>query len=353
MFLAISVSPGPVVSIPDDTTPGFPESSTPWVDDDFRLHVTSTTGANFVLSNTPAVVDSVYDWSTGVFEVESVCPIPESSVFGLSGSIMTKRDTALVVAPSVGLIDVDPVTCDYEVVATGFLPPIDIGGGQLAPGLANDVIADWQGNVYVSDSLFGTLYKWDGVGDIQFLAATPEMGRVDPHGVCQMPPALSFAPFFGINGLRLSRFGGKVYFTHTLPRGGVFSYDLGSGAVDEVIDLGCDVAPDELAVLLNGDLLATLAFDVVLDEQFALQSLGTIAEIDVSSGTVAEKVAGPFTFDGGEARTFGGPAAIHCLQFPLSGQCVVANHYAAQVGQPFEAFWFSLDALTWPEARPE
>ena len=24
------------------------------------------------------------------------------------------------------------------------------------------VIADWQGNVYVSDSTFGALYRWDG-----------------------------------------------------------------------------------------------------------------------------------------------------------------------------------------------
>lgn len=347
----LAIGLGPATEIPSDVTPGFPESSTPWVDQS-GIHLTTTTGAGFVLSTTPAVVDHLYNVSTGEFEIENVCPIQEAA-FGLSGSIVTQRKTVLVVAPGVGLIDVDPLTCDYDIVATGFLPPVDLGGGQFAPGLPNDVIADWSGNVYVSDSTFGTLYKWDGTSPtVTVLAQTPEMGRPDPQGVCQMPPDLAMFPFFGINGLRLSPLGNEILFLHTLPRGAMYGYNLHTGVVREIADFGCDVAPDEMQVFTNGDYLVSFAFEPVLGPDFSLQSLGSLNVVDRHTGAVEEKIAGPFTFSNGVTRTFGGPAAIHCLQWPFSNQCVVSNHYADLVGQPFEVFWMRFDEKTWPEARP-
>ena len=345
--LLLSLNLGPATEIPADVTPGYPEVSVPWVDwscGSADLHLTSTTGATFELSTTPAVVDSVFNYSTQEFETTNVCPIPEAWM-GLSGAISTYHGTLLVVAPGVGLIDIDPTTCDYDIVANGFLPPIDLGGGNFTPGLANSIAADWDGNVYVSDPLFGALYHWDGSSpSVEVIAQAPEMGQGDAE--CQMPPDLAMAPFFGINGLALSKDGEELYFLHSLPRGYMYAYDLDTGDIREIADFGCGVTPDELVVKKNGDVIVSMAFDA------SPTSLGSLATVDVETGEILDKISGPFTFSNDVTRTFGGPASIRCMPWPFTNHCAVANHYADAVGQPFETFWFIFDEKTWPVARP-
>lgn len=181
-----------VASVP---LPGFPEGIATHGN---RFYVSGPAGFGLPLGS--AFV-AAYDTKTGA--LEATYPITITNPFaGVSGAscLAFGPDGALyVIEPFIGVIRMALDEANTQTVYAPFVP--------AGPSLLNDLVFDGEGNLYVTDSFAGTIYRVPAGGGI------PEVWFTDSR--LMGDPALPF----GVNGIRIDKNNKHVYLSVTAEAG--------------------------------------------------------------------------------------------------------------------------------------
>lgn len=281
--------------------PGFPEGIATHGN---RFYVSGPAGFGLPLGS--AFV-AAYDTKTGA--LEAAYPITITNPFaGMSGAscVAFGPDGALyVIEPFVGVIRMALDQANTQSVYAPFVP--------TGPSLLNDLVFDGEGNLYVTDSFAGTVYRVPAGG------GTPEVWFSDSR--LMGDPALPF----GVNGIRIDKNNKRVYLSVTAEVGtldGVI-YRLPLVASPSAAELEefhrFSFVPGEVPVVPGPD---GIAFGKSGKLYVALAGTSQIAVLGMD-GMEEAIYSGPAANSGGGATAWANPANI---AFDKAGTLLVTNH---------------------------
>jgi hypothetical protein len=196
------------------------------------------------------------------------------------------------------------------------------------PPLVNDLVFDYEGNLYVTDSMQATIYRIAPGG------GTPKVWFQSPR---LEGPAFNI----GLNGIRLAPDGRSLAlsltFTPDFSAGRIFKLALKNKPTENDLTLVHEFAPTDAPDGIAYDILGRLYVALALSNQVAILD---------ADGSERSRISGPF----GSPLAFDGPANI---AFDQRGSILVTNH--ASISNQTSSFAllkvYARD-LGWPLSQP-
>jgi sugar lactone lactonase YvrE len=242
--------------------PGFPEQ--PITNGD-KLYV--CTDAHFgTIGEGPPEVQVFSRGDGSLLERVPLEGIDVTQEHGMSAGAFDLLDRLYVLSVQQGVVRIDFRTGEQDVYSPPLpflpmcseVPPGTPCSSKLAPlpPLGNDIVFDWDGTAYISDSFQATIFRVPNGG------GEPEIWFQDPRLV---PPVGGF----GTNGMRISQDGSKIYVNVTTEAatGDGVVYTLAKVDHPGARDLvefhrfsGGSGSPDDMAFGLSGRLYVSLAY---------------------------------------------------------------------------------------------